>query len=234
MDIKDGRCVRLTQGRADAVTVYSEDPAQAALKWARAGAELIHVVDLDGAFGGRPVNFDLIKGITETVGVPVQVGGGIRDLKSAERYLRLAGVKRIIIGTEAWKDPDFLKGLAEKNPGRVAVGIDAKDGLVAVKGWTEVTEERASGLAGRLEGAGVAAIIYTDISRDGTLTGPNVGATEELARSINIPVIASGGIASIDDIRSYAGKKIEGIIVGKALYAGTVDLKEAIETARGL
>ncbi|MFQ5442067.1 MAG: 1-(5-phosphoribosyl)-5-[(5-phosphoribosylamino)methylideneamino]imidazole-4-carboxamide isomerase [Thermodesulfobacteriota bacterium] len=234
VDIKDGRCVRLIQGKADAVTVYSEDPLQAALKWARNGAELIHVVDLDGAFEGRPVNFDLIKGITGAVGVPLQVGGGIRDLSVAERYLGLPGVKRVIIGTVALRDPEFVKGLAGKNPGRVAVGIDAKDGLVAIKGWTDVTEQRAADLAARLEGAGVAALIYTDISRDGTLTGPNVVATEALARSVNIPVIASGGISCIDDIRSYAGKKIEGIIIGKALYAGAVDLKEAIETARGL
>lgn len=234
IDIKDKRCVRLTQGRMDAETVYSNDPAEVALKWASLGAEIIHLVDLDGAVEGNAKNFEVIKRITDAVKVPVQIGGGIRDIKTADLYLSLPGVKRIIIGTAAYDNPEFLSAIAKKYPGKVAVGIDAKDGKVAIKGWVTVTDEKAIDLAKKLEGVGVASIIYTDISRDGMLSGPNVAATSEMANAVSIPVIASGGMSSKKDIESYRGVPLEGIIIGKALYSGNIDLKEAIAAAKGL
>jgi len=234
IDIKDGRCVRLSQGRMDAVTVYHDDPVEVARKWAAAGAGLIHLVDLDGAVEGKARNFSVVERIAAAVDVPVQVGGGIRDLKTAEKYLSVKGVKRIIIGTAACEDPGLLAALLSRFPGRVAVGIDARDGRVAIKGWVETTDERAVDLARRLAGAGVACIIYTDISRDGMLSGPNVKATKEMAGCVDIPVVASGGISSIDDIRAHRGVNIEGIIIGKALYSGAFTLAEAIAAARGL
>jgi len=234
IDLKGGRCVRLTQGRMDAETEYSTNPSEVAQRWEAAGASLIHLVDLDGAIEGNAKNLDVIRQIVKTVKTPVQIGGGIRDMRSAELYLNDVGVRRVIIGTAALTNPGFIEALGTKYPGRIAVGIDAKDGFVAIKGWVEVTSERASALAKRLEGAGVACIIYTDISRDGMLNGPNVAATKELAESINIPVIASGGISSLVDIESYAGVPLEGIIVGKALYAGNFELKDAIKTAKRL
>ncbi|MBI5809868.1 MAG: 1-(5-phosphoribosyl)-5-[(5-phosphoribosylamino)methylideneamino]imidazole-4-carboxamide isomerase [Deltaproteobacteria bacterium] len=231
IDIKDGKCVRLTQGRMDELTVYSDNPEQVARRWASAGAELIHLVDLDGAIAGSPGNYEVLRKITEAVRTPVEVGGGIRDMKTAGAYLSMERVKRIIIGTAAYEAPDLLKSLLKEYPGRIAVGIDAMDGLVAIKGWVKVTRERAVDLARRLEGQGVAAIIYTDISRDGMLTGPNVAATKEIAWAVKIPVVASGGISSIRDIESYAGAGIEGVIIGKALYSGNIDLKDAIEVS---
>lgn len=231
IDIKDKRCVRLTQGRMDAETVYSHDPCEVALRWEAAGASLIHLVDLDGAVEGNAKNIDVIRKIAGAVKTPVQIGGGIRDMRIAELYLDGVGVSRVIIGTAALTKPGFIETLAKRYPNRVAVGIDAKDGRVAIKGWVEVTDERAATLAMRLEGLGVAAIIYTDIARDGMLNGPNVAATRELAESIKIPVIASGGISSLKDIESYAGVPLEGIIIGKALYAGNIELKDAIEAA---
>lgn len=231
IDIKDGKCVRLTQGRMDEETVYYEDPVEVAVKWAAEGAGLIHLVDLNGAVEGAAKNRPVIERIVDSVEVPVQIGGGIRDMATAEAYLSIDRVKRIIIGTAAYKDPEFLKAAAAKYPGRVAVGIDAKDGLVAVEGWVEVTEEKAVDLARRLQGVGVACIIYTDISRDGTLTGPNVEATREMAESVDIPVVASGGISSVEDISAYRDVPIEGIIVGKALYSGSVALPDAIKAA---
>lgn len=233
IDIKDGKCVRLTQGKMDAVTVYSDDPAQMALKWQSLGAEVIHLVDLDGAVAGSAKNFPAIKRIIDAVGIPVQIGGGIRDARSAGAYLELPGVKRVIIGTAAYEDPAFLRELARIYPGRIAVGIDALNGKVAIKGWVTVTDESAVGLARKLEDAGVSCIIYTDISRDGMLTGPNVEATKEMAQSVGIPIVASGGISSVKDIYSYKGVKIEGIIIGKALYSGGIGLKEAIDAAKG-
>ncbi len=234
IDIKDGRCVRLAQGRMDAVTVYSEDPSSVALEWADSGAELIHVVDLDGAIEGSAKNLGVVKEIVEAARVPVQIGGGIRDLKTAEAYLSLDGIKRVIIGTAAYEDPGFLAELVKAYPGRIAVGIDAKDGFVAIKGWVRVTDELAMDLARRLEGVGVACIIYTDISRDGMLKGPNVEATSAIAAAVTIPVIASGGVSSIKDIESYRDTELEGIIIGKALYSGDIDLKDAIGTASAL
>jgi len=228
IDIKDKKCVRLTQGRMDEATVYYDDPAEVAVKWADGGAGLIHLVDLNGAIEGDAVNLEVIKRITASVDVPVQIGGGIRDEATAELYLSTPGIRRIIIGTAALENPELVRTLAAKYPGRIAVGIDAKDGYVAIKGWVEVTDERATELAKKLEGAGVASIIYTDISRDGMLTGPNVEATAEMAESVSIPVIASGGISSIADIEAYRGVPLEGIIVGKALYSGAFTLEEAI------
>lgn len=233
VDIKGGKCVRLTQGRMDAVTVYSDDPSGMAVKWESLGARLIHIVDLDGAVKGSAENFEAIKRITERVSVPLQIGGGIRDEETAGAYLSLKNVKRVIIGTAAYSDPGFLEGLVRKYPGRIAVGIDALGGKVAINGWVRVTDEPAVSLAKRLEGHGVASIIYTDISRDGTLTGPNVAATKELSDAVSIPVIASGGISSIKDIEAYRGVRIEGIIIGKALYSGSVGLKDAIAAALG-
>jgi len=233
IDIKDKKCVRLSQGRMDKETVYFDDPVEVAHRWAEGGAEVIHLVDLNGAVEGGAINFDVIKRITEAVDVPVQIGGGIRDEQSAERYLSIEGVKRIILGTAAHDNPALVESLTKKHPGRVAVGIDAKDGFVAIKGWVTVTDKRASALAGELEGQGVACIIYTDISRDGMLMGPNVAATRELAESIDIPVVASGGITTIKDIEAYRAVPLEGIIIGKALYAGRFTLPDAIRAARG-
>jgi len=233
IDIKDRKCVRLSQGKMDRETVYYDDPVDVAVKWADSGAEVIHLVDLNGAVEGGAVNFDVIKRIISSVDVPVQIGGGIRDEQTAERYLELDGVKRIILGTAAHDNPALVESLTKKHPGRVAVGIDAKDGFVAIKGWVTVTDRKASDLAKSLEGQGVACIIYTDISRDGMLMGPNVVATKELAESISIPVIASGGIATIKDIEAYRAVPLEGIIIGKALYAGRFELADAIKTARG-
>jgi len=233
IDIKSGRCVRLTQGRMDAETVYSDEPWEVAKKWASMGAEVIHLVDLDGAVEGNPKNLGVVEKITASVDVPVQIGGGIRDEKTAEAYLSNRNIKRIIIGTAAIENPSLVTALTARYPGRVAVGIDAKDGLVAIKGWVTVTGQKATDLARKLEGAGVACIIYTDISRDGMLTGPNVEATREMAESVNIPVVASGGISSLKDIESYRGVPLEGIIVGKALYSGNLDLRDAIRAAKG-
>ena len=233
IDIKGGRCVRLRQGRMDEETVYSEDPVEVARRWAGAGAELIHLVDLDAAIEGTPVNFDTIAAIATEVSTPLQIGGGIRDTVSAERYLAIKTVKRIIIGTAALENPPFVAELATKYPGRVAVGIDAKDGFVAIKGWVEVTDSEAASIAKGLEGAGISCIIYTDISRDGMLTGPNIEATKKIADSINIPVVASGGVSKIDDIVALKEAGVEGVIVGKALYSGDVELKDAIARAGG-
>lgn len=232
IDIKGGKCVRLTQGRMDAETVYSNEPWEVARKWEALGAEVIHLVDLDGAVEGNPKNLAVVEKITNSVNVPVQIGGGIRDEKTAEAYLSNPKVKRIIIGTAAIENPSLVTTLTARYPGRVAVGIDAKDGMVAIKGWVTVTGQKATELAKKLEGAGVACIIYTDISRDGMLTGPNVAATREMAESVNIPVVASGGISSLKDIESYRGVPLEGIIVGKALYSGNLDLTEAIKAAK--
>jgi phosphoribosylformimino-5-aminoimidazole carboxamide ribotide isomerase len=240
VDIKEGRCVRLEQGRLDSETVYADDPVWVARRWESLGAQLIHIVDLDAAVEGRPVNFDVIKRILTTVNVPVQIGGGMRDTGSAEKYLSFdfdgaRGVKRIIIGTAAYEDPELVKALTKKYPGRVAIGIDANEGKVAIRGWVTVTDEDAVDLARKFEGMGVACIIYTDISRDGMLSGPNLKAIGEMAGAVDIPVVASGGVSSIDDIESLKDigpKGLEGVIIGKALYSGDIDLSEAIRISR--
>ncbi|MEE9614455.1 MAG: 1-(5-phosphoribosyl)-5-[(5-phosphoribosylamino)methylideneamino]imidazole-4-carboxamide isomerase [Thermodesulfobacteriota bacterium] len=231
IDIKGGRCVRLRQGKMDEETVYSEDPVEVAKRWEEAGASLIHLVDLDAAVEGSPVNFDTIENIVSSIHRGVQIGGGIRDEETAERYLSLDGVRRVIIGTAAYEKPELVSSLAKKYPGRIAVGIDAKDGMVAIKGWVDVTTKDAIELAKEFEGCGVSCIIYTDISKDGMLEGPNVGAMREMVAAVDIPVVASGGVSSMDDITALSRDcgNLTGVIVGKALYAGNVDLAEAIK-----
>jgi phosphoribosylformimino-5-aminoimidazole carboxamide ribotide isomerase len=234
VDIKNGKCVRLLQGRQDAETVFSDDPAAMARKWASAGAELIHVIDLDGAFTKSPRNLDAIKQILKTVDTPMQLGGGIRDEQTAKTYLDL-GVDKIIIGTEAIRHPDWVERIAEYYPGRVVVGIDARNGKVAIEGWTENTQIDAIDLARRFENCGIGHINFTDIHRDGMQTGPNYEETRRLAESINIPVVASGGVATIQDIRNLLPLKscgVIGVITGKALYSGTLDFKESLALIR--
>ena len=233
VDIRQGKCVRLSQGRADAQTVYSDDPAAMAAKWESQGGARIHVVDLDGAFEKTPKNLDAIKKILETVKVPVQVGGGIRDIATMETYLSL-GISNIIIGTEAIRNPDMVKEACRLFPGKIIVGIDAKEGMVAVEGWTETTSVTAVDLAHSFEDAGVAAINFTDIHRDGMQTGPNIEQTRAFAQSVSIPVVASGGVSTIKDIeavKSLASAGVVGVITGRALYVGTLDLAQAVRVA---
>jgi len=230
IDLKDGRCVRLLQGRKEAVTVYSEDPVYMANHWIGLGAELLHIVDLDGAFTGEQKNLEVIKAIRKAIDTPLQVGGGIRDIERIEKLISI-GVNRTIIGTSAIHDPDMVKRACEKFPGKVLVGVDAKDGKVAIRGWEEITEWDAVEFAKRMQGAGVSGIIYTDIARDGMLSGPNIEAMTKMVDAINIPVIASGGVSSIKDIKNLLKiKNLWGVVIGKALYEGTLNLREAIET----
>lgn len=234
VDIKNGKCVRLLQGRMEDETIFSDDPAAMAQKWANSGAELIHVVDLDGAFEKSPRNIDAVKKILDSVDVPIQVGGGIRNLQTIQVFMDL-GVERVIIGTEAIRNPAFVKQAAKAFAGRIVVGIDARDGHVAVEGWTETTRVKAVDLARRFEDCGLAAINFTDIQRDGMQTGPNIEQTRRLAESISIPVVASGGVACLDDIKSLLPLEavgVVGVITGKALYSGTLDFKAALEVAR--
>ncbi len=234
VDIKQGRCVRLLQGRMDAETCFSSEPWRMALQWEIQGAELIHLVDLDGAVEKKVKNFESIKKIVKEVNVPVQVGGGIRSVKTAEMYIEL-GVSRIIIGSEAVYHPDFVKDVCKEFPGRVVVAIDARDGFVAVEGWTEVSDIKAVDLAKKFEQTGVAAINFTDIHRDGMQTGPNIEETKRLAEAVDIPVVASGGVSSVKDIINLLPleeKGVAGVITGRALYEKTLDLKEAIRIAK--
>jgi phosphoribosylformimino-5-aminoimidazole carboxamide ribotide isomerase len=232
IDLKDGKCVRLLQGKKDEVTVYSDDPAEMARKWQDLGAELLHVVDLDGAFTGEQKNFDKIKAIREAIDIPIELGGGIRDVERIEKLISL-GVDRTIIGTSAAKNPEVVEDACKKFPGQVIVGIDAKDGKVAIKGWVEVTELDAIEFARQMEAIGAAGIIYTDISRDGMLTGPNIEAMAKMTESVKIPVIASGGVSKLDDIKALMQiNNLWGVITGKALYSGALDLKEAIELVK--
>lgn len=231
IDLKDGFCVRLLQGRKDDVTVYSDDPASTALKWESAGAQLLHIVDLDGAFSGSQRNLDSINKIRKAVKMDIEVGGGIRDMESISLLISL-GINRIILGTAAIENPELLKEASSKYPGKILAGIDAKDGFVAVKGWVEVTHIRATELARKMQDYGAAGIIYTDISRDGMLTGPNIKTTSIMVKQLKIPVIASGGISSIEDIKKLSEiKGLWGAITGKALYSGKLDLKEALSVA---
>jgi phosphoribosylformimino-5-aminoimidazole carboxamide ribotide isomerase len=234
VDIKNGRCVRLVQGRMEDETVFSDDPAAMALKWSQAGAELIHVIDLDGAFDQRPRNIEAIKKILQTVDTPIQLGGGIRNEQTVRAFLDM-GVSRVIIGTEAIKDPEFVEQSAGCYPGRIVVAIDARDGRVAIEGWTETTRIMAVDLAKRFENCGVAAINFTDIYRDGMQTGPNIEQTRRLAQAVNIPVVASGGVATIEDIQNLLPLEavgVIGVITGKALYSGALDFKEALAAAQ--
>ena len=230
IDLKDGACVRLVKGDMAAATVFNTDPAAQARSFAAAGCQWIHVVDLDGAFAGRPVNAGAVAAIVAAVKVPLQLGGGIRDLATIERWLA-AGVARVILGTVALRDPALVKTACARHPGRVAVGIDARGGRVAVEGWAETSEVTAVDLALKFEDAGVAAIIYTDIDRDGVLAGPKVEATAQLAERLTTPVIASGGVSSLDDLKALkarAASGIAGVISGRALYDGRIDLKAAL------
>jgi phosphoribosylformimino-5-aminoimidazole carboxamide ribotide isomerase len=234
IDLKEGKCVRLEQGLMEKATVYSEDPATTAKHWEAQGAELLHVVDLDGAFAGSPKNLEAIIAIRGAIKIPIEVGGGIRDMATVRNFVSI-GIDRIILGTAAIKDPSFVQAACSAFPGKIIVGIDAKDGLVAIKGWAEMTKVTAIDLAKQMQGHGVIAIIYTDIKRDGMLSGPNIEATQALAEALTIPVIASGGVHTIKDIENlllvrHAG--VTGVITGKAIYSGSLDLKEAIKLAR--
>jgi phosphoribosylformimino-5-aminoimidazole carboxamide ribotide isomerase len=231
IDLKDGHCVRLRQGVMEDATVFSEDPAAMAKHWLDQGARRLHLVDLNGAFAGKPKNEAAVRSIVEAVGdgVPVQLGGGIRDLDTIERYLDI-GVSYIIIGTAAVKTPGFLHEACDAFPGHIMVGLDAKGGKVAVDGWSKLTGHDVADLAHRFEGYGVEAIIYTDIGRDGMLSGVNIDATVELARPLHVPVIASGGITNLDDVRNLCavqGEGISGAITGRAIYEGSLDFKAA-------
>lgn len=230
IDLKDGRCVRLEQGLMERDTVFCDNPAEQALKWQDQGAEMLHIVDLNGAFAGEPKNRSSIEEIVRSIRIPTQLGGGIRDLGTIEAYLSL-GIGRVILGTAAQRNPEMVKEACDRFPGRIVVGIDAKNGMVAVQGWAEVTDIRAVEMARRFEGYGVSAIIYTDISRDGMLSGPNIEATRELAESITIPVIASGGVSRMSDIENLMAIEasgVVGVITGKAVYTGAISLAEAV------
>ena len=234
IDLKQGLAVRLQQGDMARATIFHRDPAAQAQAFELQGFKHLHVVDLDGAFAGKPVNGDAVERILESVGLCVQLGGGIRDMATVEAWLA-KGVNRVIIGTAAVRDPALVKDAAKKYPGKIAVGLDARDGKVAVQGWAEISELSALDIARRFEDAGVAAIVYTDVSRDGMLKGLNLDATIVLADAISIPVIASGGLASIDDIKALLeprARKLQGAIAGRALYDGRLDAAEALKLIR--
>ncbi len=232
IDLKDGNCVRLLRGEMEAATVFNDDPASQAAAFEAAGCEWLHLVDLNGAFAGQPVNAGAVDAILGRVSVPCQLGGGIRDMATIETWLS-KGLSRVILGTVAVETPALVREAARAFPGTVAVGIDARGGKVATKGWAHETDVDATDLAKSFEDAGVAAIIYTDINRDGAMQGPNVEATEALARAVTIPVIASGGVSSLDDLRALrATGAISGAISGRALYDGAIDLAEALKMLR--
>ena len=234
IDLKEGKCVRLRQGRMEDDTVFSEDPVAVAGRWVEAGAKRLHLVDLDGAFAGKPKNADVIHAIVEAYpDVPVQIGGGIRDEDTIQGYLD-AGVEYVIIGTKAVSEPHFVRDAAIEFPGHIIVGLDAKDGRVAIDGWSKLSRHDVIDMAKKFESHGVSAIIYTDISRDGMMQGVNVEATAKLARAVNIPIIASGGITNMEDIRALgkvADEGIMGAITGRAIYEGTLDFAEAEKLA---
>lgn len=235
IDIKGGRCVRLKQGRMTDETVFSEAPEEMAVRWFKLGAERLHIVDLDGAAQGRPVNRSTIKRIVDAVPIPVELGGGVRDMDSVEAYFDV-GIHYVILGTMACKDPEFVTQACERFPGRIILGIDARNERVAVEGWTEEIDSKPVELAQKFEASGVSSIIYTDIHRDGMRTGPNVDSTRDLARAIQVPVIASGGISGISDVTkilNLAEDGVIGMITGRALYDGSLDLSEAIKLCRG-
>lgn len=235
IDIRGGRCVRLTEGRFDAETVFADDPAEMALKWQECGAQFLHLVDLDGALAGEGRNLPVVKKILEQVKIPVQLGGGIRTLQTIETLLTL-GVTRLILGSAAVKKPELVQEACKKYPGHIAVGIDARNGEAAIEGWKQGSGVNAAELAKKMAAYGVDKIIFTDIARDGMLSGVNAEATAAVARAGGVPVIASGGVASLDDIRrlrKYEADGIHGCIIGKALYTGAVDLRAALALAQG-
>lgn len=232
IDLKDGQAVRLVHGEMSSATVFNDDPAAQARAFQDAGCDWVHLVDLNGAFAGEPVNGAAVEAILAALDVPAQLGGGIRDMATIESWLS-KGLQRVILGTVAVENPDLVREAAKAFPGHVAVGIDARKGRVATKGWAEETDVMATDLARQFEDAGVAAIIYTDIDRDGAMGGPNVEATEALARAVSIPVIASGGVSSLDDLKRLKGTGvIQGAISGRALYDGAIDLAEALAVCR--
>lgn len=234
IDLKGGQVVRLAEGDMDRATVYGDDPAAQAAAFARAGADHLHVVDLDGAFAGQSVNGDAVAAAIRAFPGRIQVGGGIRGRTQVERWLEL-GVARVVIGTAALTDPDFVREAATTNPGAIVVAVDARDGFVATQGWADVSDVSATELARRFEDAGVAALLFTDVGRDGLLKGCNVEATVALARAVSIPVIASGGVAGIEDIHAlvpHVADGVEGVITGRALYDGRLDLAEAVRVAQ--
>ncbi|WP_425081013.1 1-(5-phosphoribosyl)-5-[(5-phosphoribosylamino)methylideneamino]imidazole-4-carboxamide isomerase [Ruegeria arenilitoris] len=231
IDLKDGQAVRLLRGEMDKATVFNDDPAAQARAFVEAGCEWLHLVDLNGAFAGEPVNAAPVEAILKACNVPAQLGGGIRDMATIESWIE-KGLARVILGTVAVENPDLVREAAKAFPGKVAVGIDARNGMVATKGWAEETDVQVTDLARSFEDAGVAAIIYTDINRDGAMQGPNIEATADLARAVSIPVIASGGVSSLDDLIALrdCGVELNGAISGRALYDGALDLKEALAT----
>lgn len=234
IDIKDGKCVRLAQGDFDRVTTYADNPVDMALTWAQKGAELIHIVDLDGSVAGLPRNSNIILEIAKKIDIPIQVGGGIRDMETIEFYLS-NGVGSVILGTAALQDEEIIRDACETFPEKIILGIDALEGKVAIRGWTQKTEQNAVDLARSYENYNIKAIVYTDIKRDGMGTGVNVEATKALARAVSIPVIASGGVATIDDIKELLAIKdceFYGVIIGRALYTGAISLEEAIQESK--
>ncbi len=234
IDIKNGNCVRLLQGRMDAETVYSHDPVKIAMQWQNEGAQIIHIVDLDGAVEKTPKNLNLIREIIKSVDVDIQVGGGIRDEETIALYVE-SGVARVVIGTEAIKNPKLVVDACKHYPGRIIVGIDARNGMVSIEGWTQTTDVSAVDLAKRFEDSGVCAINFTDIQRDGMQSGPNIEETQRLAQAVAIPVVASGGVSGLQDIKKLLPLEkfgVVGIITGKALYTGALSLKEAISLCK--
>ncbi|MEM8979618.1 MAG: 1-(5-phosphoribosyl)-5-[(5-phosphoribosylamino)methylideneamino]imidazole-4-carboxamide isomerase [Pseudomonadota bacterium] len=232
IDLKDGQAVRLVKGEMDQATVFSDSPADQAMAFVEAGCEWLHLVDLNGAFAGTPVNGASVEAILERTDVPAQLGGGIRDMATIEMWLK-KGLARVILGTVAVEEPQLVRDAAKAFPGQVAVGLDARDGFVATRGWAERTEIQVTDLAQDFEDAGIAAIIYTDIERDGAMKGPNIAATERLARAVDIPVIASGGVSRMEDLTALqATGVIAGAISGRALYDGAIDLAQALKTLK--
>jgi phosphoribosylformimino-5-aminoimidazole carboxamide ribotide isomerase len=235
IDLKDGKCVRLRQGRAEDLTVFGDDPAAMGLRWQAAGARLLHVVDLDGAFSSEPKNLESIRALRRALSIPIELGGGIRTLDTIDFYLQM-GIDRLILGTVILKDPDLAGRACADYPGRIAFGLDARDGLLAVEGWTETSKQTALEAAQALAPLKPAAIIYTDIARDGVKRGVNLPATRALAEAVDVPVIASGGVSSLEDIRALLPLEavgVMGVITGRALYDGSLDLEEAIRLAQG-
>lgn len=236
VDIKGGRCVRLLQGREDSETIFSDDPSAMAARWEAEGAEVLHVVDLDGAFNKSPQNVEAIERILDKVHIPVQLGGGIRNTETISMFLDL-GVSRVILGTEAIRNPRLVEQACQAFPGKILVGIDARNGMVAIEGWTHTTQQRAIEVAKGFEGHELAGIVFTDIHKDGMQTGPNIEETKLMAESVSTPIIASGGVSDINDIRAIAALAplgVVGIITGRALYEGTLNLGQALEVVRGI
>ena len=234
IDLKDGACVRLLRGRMEDATVFNADPTAQAQEFQQQGAEWLHLVDLNGAFAGTPINEDAVAQLVRAVSLPVQLGGGVRDRETIDLWLE-RGIRRVVLGTAAARDPELVRSAAKAHPGRVAVGIDARGGKVAVEGWAETTELTALDLAKRYEDAGVAAIIFTDIDLDGAMQGPNVEATAEMAEATSIPVIASGGVSSMDDLRALkaSGAPLDGVISGRAVYDGKIAVAEVVKVLKG-